>query len=145
MTAPDPRLNEIQARVDAATPGPWETMRSGLLGTRVVRVDGEWDGLIPDEFVTLVTPALRIYCDADLIANAPADLAFLLAELRKAHEALERVEALHKRVEGYQFGAIPGAEPDWPVCSTCFTEDEHPQPWPCPTAAAVAAAKGDGE
>jgi hypothetical protein len=57
-------------------------------------VDGEWDGLIPDEFVTLVTPALRIYCDAEFIANAPADVAFLLAELRKAHEALEQVGKL---------------------------------------------------
>ena len=138
---PDPRLDEIQARLDAATPGPWETMRSGLLGTRVVRVDGEWDGLIPDEFVTLVTPALRIYCDADLIANAPADLAFLLAELRKAHEALERVEALADELATQSEGR--GLD---------YSDDDFDRGWHGANRAvvdqlraAVAAAKGDGE
>lgn len=52
MTAPDPRLNEIQARVDKTPPDHGHTQ--------------SW------------LPA--------------ADVRYLLAELRKAHEALERIE-----------------------------------------------------
>jgi hypothetical protein len=127
------RVEDIQNRLSAATPGPWTLDRYDHGGGRAYVTD----------------PKRRIVCDAfkendrEFLFNSASDLAYLLAELRKAREALGRVEGLHQRVEGYIFGAIPGAEPDWPVCSTCFTDDERPHAWPCPTAAAVAAAKGD--
>lgn len=79
---------QMKARLAAATPGPWEPMRSGLYGMRVVHVDGEWDeGIIPNEFITIVVPALRNHQDAEFIANAPTDLA-------KLHAALDAVEAV---------------------------------------------------
>lgn len=55
------RLNEIRARLDAATPGPYE-----------------WHGCPPG--------------DAAFLTNAPADIAWLLAE----------VERLAKRVAMYE-------------------------------------------
>lgn len=103
MTAPDPRLGEIEARLTAATPGPWETMKSGLLGTRVVAVDGEWDAIVPDEFVTLVTPSLRKPADAEFIAHSPSDVAYLLAELRKRDDALDRVGTVAGSLEARAF------------------------------------------
>lgn len=104
MTAPDPRLEEIEAKLRAAESYGY--------------------------------PSFML---------ATAHVAYLLAELRKAQDKLARVEVLHQRVEGYIFGAIPGAEPDWPVCSICFTDDERPHAWPCPTMAAVADATGGGD
>jgi len=62
VTAPDPRLNEIHARLDAANS-----------------------------------------CKSDSCAfsecQTERDAKYLLAELRKAHEALERVEALAKYLD----------------------------------------------
>lgn len=63
------RMREIRDRLDAATPGPWESMRAGL-GTRVVHEEGQ--------FLTLVTPALKNSCDAEFIAHAPGDIRWLL-------------------------------------------------------------------
>jgi hypothetical protein len=78
------RLAEIQARLDAATPGPWEWFRRGdELGYRR-----------PDRTIERVI-GLRFNNDGDaepdipaqneaLIISAPADLAFLLAIVREA-------------------------------------------------------------
>ena len=82
MTAPDPRLDEIQARLDAATPGPWEIIGGNEYLTGIDVAIGSWD-----------EGGIRLR-DAEFIAMAPADVRYLLAELRKAHEALERVEEL---------------------------------------------------
>lgn len=88
MTATVPALLQpLKDRLAAATEGPWEPMRVGMLGTRVVRIDGEWDGIIPPEFIKPVTPALRRFDDALFIANAPTDQAKLIA-------AVEAVDGL---------------------------------------------------
>lgn len=95
MTAPDPRLNEIQAR------------RSSEPCDR-----HDWCAI--------------------------SDIAYLLAELRKAHEALERVEELHASSGGHNplcHCGIPAG--DGATCIECGSL------WPCETRAAVAAAKGD--
>ena len=84
MTAPDPRLDEIQARLDAATPGPWANY--GNLGHEVYAVNAH-----EDEEPGYIAEVVHREPDAHFISNAPGDVAFLLAELRKAHEALARV------------------------------------------------------
>jgi hypothetical protein len=129
-------VEAIAHRLDKVSEGPWIAWDRGI-GYEIHGPQGE---PVNDRHRATFSKG-----DAEFIAMAPGDVHFLLAELRKAREALARVEALHQRVEGYIFGAIPGAEPDWPVCSICFTDDERPHAWPCPTMAAVAAAKGDGE
>lgn len=132
MTAPDPRLDEIQARLDAATPGPWgwfgntDTKNIYLAtpdrGRQFIMTFRRWgmQGAQPwfntdmmmapasDRPRYEVAPAAesrddpRVYRadvsgikhpDAEFIANAPADVAYLLAELRKAREALADAKA----------------------------------------------------
>ena len=104
MTGVSERLDAIEARKNAATPGPWEPMKAGLLGTRVVHVEGEWEDLIPDEFVTLVTPALRKPADAVFIAHAPQDITDLLDLARKQQAAIDRVESLAKYLDSLADG-----------------------------------------
>jgi hypothetical protein len=81
--------------------------------------------------------------DAEFIANAPDDIAYLLTELRKAHDALARVEALHQPVDAAMYAG--NGVHKVKVCTGCGTDDGNWQRWPCPTRAAVTAAKGDGE
>lgn len=73
------RLSEIEARLTAATPGPWE------LGEVTPMPDG-WPGFYADVEPNIgggIDPH-----DADLIAHAPADLAAFLA-------VVKAVRALH--------------------------------------------------
>lgn len=69
------RIAEIRARLDNATPGPWRT--HGRDGDHVVS--------LADEYVVTSawTPA-----DSALIAHAPDDLAWLLAENELLRAAL---------------------------------------------------------
>lgn len=92
MTAPDPRLDVIGDRLEAA------------------KYHGAPAFMIPTQ-----------------------DVRYLLAELRKAHEALERVAELH--TEDIFRGHLSNG------CKTCGNVGDAG--YPCPTAAAVAAAKGD--
>ncbi len=94
MTPSDPRVGEIQARLSAATPGPWKTIRHDL-SLYVEAESGEglqanlgYVGNRPDN-------------DAEFIASAPADVAYLLAELRARDEALGRVEEAAETLETY--------------------------------------------
>jgi hypothetical protein len=132
-------LDGIKARLAAATPGPWkaEPVESGSFAhieSRVYSLRGSHILLSPTDGEAGQAKTT----DAEFIAAAPADVARLTA-------AVEAVLALHKEVEGYRFGAVPGAAPDYGVCSTCFTDDERPAPWPCPTVAAIENALKEGQ
>jgi hypothetical protein len=85
------RLEEIRARLAAATPGPWtaiqKTWRSrtsghtwsayGIEQSQEVYGDDAWA-------ISYATDTGQIaQKDADLIAHAPADLAYLLAEVER--------------------------------------------------------------
>jgi hypothetical protein len=81
------RLAEIRARLDAATPGPWTTDRSPLAD------DGN-SAWFPEcgYFYEVTAPRLQKYvaeayghepADAELIAHAPADIAWLLGEVER--------------------------------------------------------------
>ena len=72
------RIDEIRERLDKATPGPWFAGRFSI-GAGEDRGDPD---AIPVERV-----ALRE--DADLIANAPADLAWLLDTLARRDQRCE--------------------------------------------------------
>lgn len=62
------RLEEIAARLEAATPGPWRLGASGIAA-----VAGR----------EYLVHTIRSDSDADLIVNAPADVAVLLAVVRE--------------------------------------------------------------
>ena len=72
------RLNEIRARLDAATPGPWWTAEQRRPYSNPI-----WSR--SDDPVTTGETIGSIYLqpDADLIAHAPADIAWLLDEVKR--------------------------------------------------------------
>lgn len=110
MTTTD-RLAEIEARLSAATPGPWIAEYSGEQGNCVIPSDAQ-----STREAVCVTRLYHQQADAELIAHAPADLAALVAVVREV-EALHRPDESRGTWDGY--------------CRSCGKE------WPCPTAAAV--------
>ena len=94
MTATPERLDAITARLDAATPGPWKVRECPPCTER-----GRLEVNIWDEPGNLL---ITNWCDddefhrpdAEFIANAPADVAYLLDLARKQAAALEAVREL---------------------------------------------------
>lgn len=75
------RLQDIRARLDAATPGPWERWKDGM------RV---WSRVPPDApFGVDVADVYASHATADLIAHAPEDIAWLLAEVERLQDRCE--------------------------------------------------------
>ena len=128
------RLEEIQARADAATLGPWAV--KPIAGSRsdvfpAANFLGESVATAADsEF-----GACRNY-DAAFIANAREDVPYLLARLAVAETKLAAVEKLHTHAHadtepwarGYKFSG-----------DHCALDGQH---WPCPT---IAALSGEGK
>jgi hypothetical protein len=73
------REAEIRARLEAATPGPWEVRAA--LGTGLLHVSHA-DSEVGRPPIAQFAEA----ADAALIAHAPADLAWLLAEVARLTE-----------------------------------------------------------
>lgn len=118
------RLDEIQARADAATGGPWW---GSMLGTHVEVFAGEGSGSDP-----MIASELRPG-DAEFIAAARADVPRLVAALRAVLD-------LHRPVE---------VEPSDTICGDCSFQLPNGryfgkvEEWPCPTVRAVEAALGE--
>ena len=85
------RLQEIRARLDAASPGPWGyTLDPGTRHYEPYLLVENKHGAIAE-----VNPRHpRRTRNADLIAHAPADIAWLLDELRVAYDDID--EAIRK-------------------------------------------------
>lgn len=105
----DPRVGEIEERLNAATPGGWEWDCNDI-----VQTGNEWRTVVEN------TVSCGSYCyggsveqtvsqeDKAFITHAPSDVAYLLAELRKRDEALAAVAVLAEtwRYKGeYGWGA----------------------------------------
>ena len=125
------RLNEIKARAEAATPGPWEADGTG-------EVSQHWSRPKPWETVVGTDVACMSYCyggsakgverdeDAEFIAHARTDVPALL-------DALQSVLDLHKRQPS----------PDGDFCAECFPDNWD---YPCPTVTAITTAlNGDDQ
>jgi hypothetical protein len=117
------RLDEIKARLAAATPGPWRwsdtpigegaTLRSPSVEDETVE---SWerahiidDGSAGGEYSSMLKAP-----DADLIAHAPADLAFLLEEVETAHAVERGLSQLLAAVAGW-LGLDTSEEPCEPA------------------------------
>lgn len=74
-------LSAIRARLDAATPGPWEAGTADCCPD-MGWVDGPKGAVCPQFTATKVTHSLDAN-DAELIANAPTDLRALLDEVER--------------------------------------------------------------
>ena len=98
----DERAAAVRARLEAATPGPWQRV------LRWSQVDRDWTQAAVTGDPSIVGdayPIPRSDADADLIANAPVDLAWLLAERERLTQALRRIAS----AEGFEgAGMIDG-------------------------------------
>lgn len=125
-------LNEIEARLAAATPGPWEIDEDG-------DVQGRRRGMYPDpELDPIVTCSAERPEDTNLIAHAPADLAALVAVVREVEQVHQPGGTVIREVSYDMEGTIPGPirisgfqTSDLATCKGCSGT------WPCPTAAAL--------
>ena len=114
------RLNEIEARANAATEGPWELLGDGEY------VSGPGILVAPDDGG--VTSA-----DAEFIAAARTTVPALL-------DALEKVLELHQPVTDGMGFTEHGYGGISPACGACGTSDEYAVPYPCPTVEAITTA-----
>lgn len=160
------RLSEIRARLDKATPGPWEfPIEKPTFGAEPMEncmcqhpdwetvgssSDGTDEGTDKDgdhwhrhrqidwHFIQSETEAITGNFDyevggvinrrdADLIAHAPDDLAWLLARV-------DRVLALHRPIDA---AALSYGSRVVQVCAGCGQDDGNWAPWPCPTVRAI--------
>lgn len=138
MTASDPRVGEIEARLAAATPGPWFLDADGDSGVYTEARASNSSSEIASAFRRE---------DEAFIAHAPADVAYLLAELRKAHEALARVEELASAwtARGEHDMAFSKTVPDEDIAMVLLTEGASMVENARHIRAAVAAANGGGQ
>lgn len=110
------RIAQIQARLDAATPGPWED--------RVDDRTDEVDVFHDQEQVSFVASCgdksqPRVLADAMFIANAPEDVAFLLSQLAEVTNQRDQART-HRRAAwdaGYA-AAILDIGNEFEPCST---------------------------
>ena len=126
------RLNEIEARANAATEGPWEafpgyqTDFGAWMSAAVDTADGEY----------LVVEAERDK-DAEFIAHARADVPDMAAALRAVLE-------IHQDGGESQGYLDTGSYGDMPHCCTeCGSLGEYGVPYPCPTVTAIRQHLGD--
>ena len=134
------RLNEIEARANAATEGPWEWEGDAK---------AEWEiganSLVPSRRPD--DPVLYGYgydasgievkspADAEFIAHARTDVPALVAALRAVLE-------LHPREVVMAADPEFGQMEDDAICAECIV-DYKPATWPCPTVTAIRQHLGD--
>ena len=131
------RLDEIEARANAATPGPWE---AGCNDRHVLYVTTE-----NEEFCAEYGPELydsRGFFSADdteFIAAARTTVPALL-------DALEAVLEIHQDGGESQGYLDAGSYGDMPHCCTeCGSLGEYGVPYPCPTVTAIRQHLGDDQ
>lgn len=122
------RVAEIRTRLDRATHGPWEDYDPGD-GTRRLYAPNEVKLLGP-----LGEGRVLRAADADLIAHAREDLAYLLDEVERLRSRIEAVRSLHQPVE---------VEPSETICRECSYQLPNGrflgkvEEYPCPTRRAL--------
>ena len=141
-------IQEIEARLAAATPGPWDVETIPETGESRVFVRSNTGDPMLD--VSVAPHGVRAE-DAEFIAHAPEDIRALLDEVKAVRE-------LHRKVPLYDTPAdectehdpdIYGIELDYAgewycsqhvaewVCAECFTDDGQYVEYPCDTMRAL--------
>ena len=137
------RLNEIEARANAATEGPWEVEP---YRDERRKEEGDIDSITGPGPTTIVEQLGCDCCDvglsvadpdAEFIAHARQDVPALVAALRAVLE-------LHPREGVMSVDPERGLVEDEAVCAECIVNYE-PAPWPCPTVAAIRQHLGEGD
>jgi hypothetical protein len=104
-------LDAIEARANAATPGPWEhgercVWQAGMLNTAEIAVDCEHGN-----------GGIRRHADAEFIAHARTDVPALLAEVKRLREQVERMRGLLEAAGPIHLGCPNLQKVDW--CPWC--------------------------
>ena len=118
----DERLEQIQARAVAATPGPWDCYGDGAYE---VFDAGEYRDGDPGEVVAPVVTKLN---DAEFIAHARGDIPALLAEVARLREALTITDEMVERVAKARYLASYEGDPfslEWDELCERFPEDVY--------------------
>ena len=122
------RLDEIEARTNAATEGPWVTYTvTPHMGSEVLTAPREGE-----DYGDYVVPEYIDMDNAEFIAHARTDVPALL-------DALEKVLRLHPRVVVLHADPEFGRMEDDAICGACIVNHE-PADWPCPTVEAITTA-----
>ena len=123
------RLNEIEARANAATEGPWRHISIFEVGGFVENPHGrELFDWAQDDAGTICAPDP----DAEFIAAARTTVPALL-------DALEKVLELHPRVVVMAADPEFGQMEDDAICGACIVNHEAAD-WPCPNVRAITTA-----
>ena len=123
-------IQEIEARLEAATQGPWDVETIPETGeSRVIVRSNTGDPMLD---VSVAPHGVRAE-DAEFIAHAPEDIQALIDEvtdlrmkLEAAQFQIEKVKALHFPADLKLYAATIKE------CATC-----EGQKWPCPTMRAL--------
>ena len=149
-------LDDIEARAEAATPGPWVEEDKGA---SALVVEGT-EGYSADGSCRAVAEEVYLAKDRAFIAHARTDVPQLVAALRAVRE-------LHLPVPGYKLAddcphtndgshayfrhvvaedgfemCLDMPDPNWTTCVTCRDIYGNNSEWPCPTVQAIASALG---
>lgn len=89
------QLEAIQARVDAATEGPWVWLGEAELASPTIPDPEDEDDY---QYITNEDGQIDSSDDADLIEHAPDDLADLLAEVERLRARAALADAMIERV-----------------------------------------------
>lgn len=92
MTDRNERLKSIRERLSAATPGPWEHNAGNGIS---VPSTAEYINIAPTTVLCEFDLGPSGYADCEFVANAPSDIAYLLALVERYEKALEDI-ANHK-------------------------------------------------
>ena len=122
------RLNEIEARANAATEGPWEHEPPPGPGEDPMRPICVY----PKEGGGTLAYVQPLEADAEFIAAARTTVPALL-------DALEKVLELHPRVVVMAADPEFGQMEDDAICGACIVNHEAAD-WPCPNVRAITTA-----
>lgn len=86
MTDRNERLKSIRERLSAATPGPWEHNAGNGIS---VPSTAEYINIAPTTVLCEFDLGPSGYADCEFVANAPSDIAYLLALVERYEKALE--------------------------------------------------------
>jgi len=104
-----PNLDEIRERWAKGTPGPWvicpTIYRKGEWRFEPgVERNGEFVPLVEKEGCEYIRDLGLIEANADKIANAPTDIAFLLAEVERLEKDIELMQSVMDEADRLQKG-----------------------------------------
>lgn len=129
-------LDPIKERLAEATPGPWDFhVLPQSVGITVATIHSEhgpretcWTVDFPPEIGGMGTEK-----DAEFIANAPEDIAALVAEVERLRGQIDAARAIHKPLDALNMNSNRIGQ----VCLGCGQDNGNWNEWPCPTIRAL--------